>query len=184
MSDRLSRRVFLRRGALGVGAVALLAACGPVAPSQPAPTTAPPATAVPAAAATPSGTVAAAAPTSATRSGGGGPLSLLWWQAPTILNAHLSLATKDVGAVRMYSEPLADFNARNELVPILAAEIPSVGNGGVARDGSSVTWKLKRGVKWHDGQPFTAADVAFTFRYLREPATSVVPRCSSVRSQM
>jgi peptide/nickel transport system substrate-binding protein len=177
MSDRLSRRVFLRRGALGVGAVALLAACGPVAPSQPAPTTAPaatapPATAVPAAAATPSGTVAAAAPTSATRSGGGGPLSLLWWQAPTILNAHLSLATKDVGAVRMYSEPLADFNARNELVPILAAEIPSVGNGGVARDGSSVTWKLKRGVKWHDGQPFTAADVAFTFRYLREPATS------------
>ena len=118
MNDRLSRRVFLRRGALGVGAVALLAACGPVAPSQPAPTTAPaatapPATAVPAAAATPSGTVAAAAPTSATRSGGGGPLSLLWWQAPTILNAHLSLATKDVGAVRMYSEPLADFNARN-----------------------------------------------------------------------
>ena len=180
MTDRFNRRVFLRRGALGVGAVALLAACGPAAPTQPAATTAPatvvppPATAAPPAAATPSATSPAAvpAPTSAARPGGGGALSLLWWQAPTILNAHLSLATKDVGAVRIYSEPLADFNARNELVPILAAEIPSVDNGGIARDGSSVTWKLKRGVKWHDGQPFTAADVAFTFRYLREPATS------------
>jgi peptide/nickel transport system substrate-binding protein len=124
----------------------------------------------------PSATVGAAAPTPAAaaagRPGGGGPLSLLWWQAPTILNAHLSLATKDVGAVRIYAEPLADFNARNELVPILAAQIPSVENGGIAKDGSSVTWKLKPGVKWHDGQPFTAADVAFTFRYLRDPATS------------
>jgi peptide/nickel transport system substrate-binding protein len=67
-----------------------------------------------------SATVGAAAPTPAAaatgRPGGGGPLSLLWWQAPTILNAHLSLATKDVGAVRIYAEPLADFNARNELV--------------------------------------------------------------------
>ncbi len=99
-------------------------------------------------------------------------MSLLWWQAPTILNAHLSLATKDVGAVRIYAEPLADFNARNELVPILAAEIPSVENGGVASDGTSVTWKLRPGVRWHDGQPFTASDVAFTFRYLHDPATS------------
>ena len=180
MTDRFSRRAFLRRGASGVGAVALLAACGPAAPTQPAATTAPAAppspAATPAAIATRPGAVAPAAaapaPTTAGRPGGGGALSLLWWQAPTILNAHLSLATKDVGAVRIYSEPLADFNARNELVPILAAEIPSVDNGGVARDGSSVTWKLKRGVKWHDGQPFTAADVAFTFRYLREPATS------------
>ena len=57
---------------------------------------------------------------------------LLWWQAPTNLNAHLSLATKDIGAVRIYAEPLADFDAQNQLVPILAAEIPSVENGGVA----------------------------------------------------
>lgn len=175
MRHEMSRRLFLRGGALGIGATALLAACGPAAPAQP--TTAP-ATRAPAPTAVATAPVAAAAPTATAapaaqgKAGGGGDLNLLWWQAPTILNAHLSLATKDVGAIRIYAEPLADFNARNELVPVLAAEIPSLDNGGVAKDGASVTWKLKRGIKWHDAQPFTAADVAFTFRYLRDPATS------------
>ncbi|HEY1295685.1 MAG TPA: peptide ABC transporter substrate-binding protein [Chloroflexota bacterium] len=189
MRQSLSRRAVLRTGVLGIGATALLAACGPAAPAQTSATTAPakptsppapapaPATSAPAATAAPTAPLGAAAPTTTTASasgkpGGGGALGLLWWQAPTILNAHLSLATKDVGAIRIYAEPLADFNAKNELVPILAAEIPSVDTGGVARDGTSVTWKLKRGIKWHDGQPFTASDVAFTFRYLRDPGTS------------
>ena len=44
-------------------------------------------------------------------------------------------------------------------MPVLAAEIPSRENGGLAEDGKSVTWKLKQGVKWHDGKPFTADDV-------------------------
>ena len=44
---------------------------------------------------------------------------------------------------------------------MLAAEIPDIENGGVAADGMSVTWKLKKGVQWHDGQPFTADDVVF-----------------------
>jgi peptide/nickel transport system substrate-binding protein len=180
MTTGLTRRIFLRRGAIGIGGMALLAACGPAAPAQPtsAPATRAQATTVPVPTAVPTAPLAAAAPTATAgpaaqgKPGSGGDLNLLWWQAPTILNAHLSLATKDVGAIRIYAEPLADFNARNELVPILAAEIPSTENGGIAPDGASVTWKLKRGVKWHDGQPFTASDVAFTFRYLRDPATS------------
>jgi peptide/nickel transport system substrate-binding protein len=186
MPQSFTRRAMLRSGVLGIGATALLAACGPAAPAQPAATSAPakpaaaattaPATTAPAPTAVATVPVGAAAPTAAPstsgKAGGGGDLSLLWWQAPTILNAHLSLATKDVGAIRIYSEPLADFDANNALVPILASEIPSIDNGGVARDGTSVTWKLKRGVKWHDGQPFTASDVAFTFRYLRDPGTS------------
>ena len=174
----ISRRDLLKRTSLGFG-LALVAACGPAAvPTQPVATVAPAATTPPATSA-PAATVkpGAAAPTPAPQAtsgqaGAGGPLTLLWWQAPTILNAHLSLATKDVGAVRIYAEPLADFNAQNQLVPILAAEIPSLDSGGVARDGTSVTWKLKQGVKWHDGQPFTANDVAFTYRYLSEPTTS------------
>src|SRR5690242_14279605 len=175
----LTRRELLQRSSIGFG-LALLTACGPAAPSSPAapPTQAAPATqAPPKPTAAPQATPGAAAPTQAPQpadatAGGGGPLALLWWQAPTILNAHLSLATKDVGAVRIYAEPLADFNAQNQLVPILAAEIPSLDNGGVAKDGTSVTWKLKSGVKWHDGQPFTAGDVAFTFKYLSDPGTS------------
>src|SRR5207237_250449 len=56
-------------------------------------------------------------------------------------------------------------------VPILAAEIPSFDNGGLAKDGTSVTWKLKQDVVWHDGKPFTADDVIFTWEYAADSAT-------------
>ena len=45
-------------------------------------------------------------------------------------------------------------------------------NGGVAKDGKSVTWKLKKGVTWHDGKPFTADDVVFNWEYAADPATA------------
>ena len=38
----------------------------------------------------------------------------------------------------------------------------------------SVTWKLKRGVQWHDGKPFTADDVVFNWQYASDPATAAV----------
>ena len=37
-----------------------------------------------------------------------------------------------------------------------------------------MTWKLKQGVRWHDGKPFTADDVVFTWEYARDPATATV----------
>ncbi len=104
--------------------------------------------------------------------GGGGTLRILWWQAPIVLNGHLSVAGKDIGAIHICMEPLAHFGPDGELVPILAAEIPSLENGGVAEDQSSVTWTLREDVKWHDGEDFTAEDVAFTFAYLSDPASN------------
>ncbi len=96
-------------------------------------------------------------------------LKLLYWQAPTILNPHLSNGFKDAEASRITLEPLASFNNQGELIPFLAAEIPTLENGGVAPDGKSVTWKLKQGIKWSDGTPFTADDVVFTAEYLNNP---------------
>jgi peptide/nickel transport system substrate-binding protein len=151
-AGRLSRRAVMQRlTALGVGvplAGALLAQAGH-AQGQAAPFTYLP-----------------------TRRGGGGTLRLLAWQGATILNPHISGGAKDVLAARLFLEPLAHHDGEGRLVPILAAEIPSLENGGVARDGLSVTWKLKRGVSWHDGQPFDADDVVFTWEYARDPATS------------
>ena len=94
-----------------------------------------------------------------------GPLRLLFWQAPTTTNPHLSIGIKDLSASRIVYEPLASFDADGGLIPFLAAEIPSLENGGVAADGRSVTWKLKPNLKWADGAPFTADDVLFTFEY-------------------
>ncbi|MGY2050338.1 peptide ABC transporter substrate-binding protein [Methylobacterium sp. JK268] len=107
-----------------------------------------------------------------TKAGGGGPLKLLFWQAPTLLNPHFAVGTKDQEGSRVFYEPLAAWDAEGNLAPILAAEIPSRQNGGVAADGRSVVWKLKPGVKWHDGKPFTADDVVFNWRYAANPATA------------
>jgi peptide/nickel transport system substrate-binding protein len=101
-------------------------------------------------------------------------LKILNWQAPTILNPHLSNGFKDLEAGRITLEPLASFDKEGKLIPFLAAEIPSLENGGLAKDGKSVTWKLKPGVKWSDGQPFTAADVVFTYQYIVNPAVASV----------
>ena len=109
-----------------------------------------------------------------TRRGGGGTLRLLWWQAPTLLNPHFGVGQKDLDASSLFYEPLAAWDPEANLIPILAAEIPSVENGGVARDGRTVTWKLKRNVMWHDGKPFTADDVVFTWEYLNDTATAAV----------
>lgn len=103
-----------------------------------------------------------------------GELKLLWWQAPTILNSHLAQGTKDYDASRPVLEGLADFDSDGNFIPLLAAEIPSLDNGGVSKDGKTVTWKLKQGVKWSDGQPFSSADVKFTYDYVIDKATTSV----------
>ncbi|MDQ2786604.1 MAG: peptide ABC transporter substrate-binding protein [Chloroflexota bacterium] len=103
--------------------------------------------------------------------GAGGTLRLLWWQAPTVLNSQIAQGTKDYDASRLVEEPLATLtnDAVTPNVPVLAQEIPSVQNGELAADGTSVTWKLKPGVLWSDGQPFTADDVVFTWNWVMDP---------------
>src|SRR5262245_30922959 len=109
-----------------------------------------------------------------TKRGGGGALRVLWWQAATLLNPHFAVGTKDQEGSRIFYEPLAGWDAEGNLYPILAAEIPDLENDGLAKDGMSVTWKLKPGVQWHDGKPFTADDVVFNWEYAADPATAAV----------
>jgi peptide/nickel transport system substrate-binding protein len=115
-----------------------------------------------------------AIPYKPTKAGGGGPLKLLFWQAVTLLNPHFAVGTKDQEGSRIFYEPLAGWDSEGNLVPFLAAEIPSKDNDGLTEDGLSVIWKLKRGVKWHDGMPFTADDVVFNWEYARTPDTAAV----------
>jgi peptide/nickel transport system substrate-binding protein len=115
-----------------------------------------------------------APPYKPTRRGGGGALRVLYWQGPTLLNPHFATGTKDSEGANIFYEALARWDGDANLQPVLAAEIPSRDNGGVAADGRSVTWKLKRGVTWHDGAPFTADDVVFNARYASDPATAAV----------
>ena len=113
-----------------------------------------------------------ALPYKPTRRGGGGTLKLLWWQGPVHLNPHWATGTKEQEGSRIFYEPLAAWDPDGNLMPVLAAEVPTRENGGLSADGRSVTWKLKRGVTWHDGQPFTADDVVFNWEFCKDPATA------------
>jgi peptide/nickel transport system substrate-binding protein len=109
-----------------------------------------------------------------TKRGGGGALKVLWWQGPTLLNPHFAVGTKDQDGSRLFYEPLANWDGDGNLKPVLAAQIPGREDGTLAADGKSVTWKLKKGVTWHDGKPFTADDVVFNWNYAKDPATAAV----------
>ena len=152
-TEKLPRRSFIER-LVGLGLTAPMASMllmhAGVAQSQPAPVYKP------------------------TKRGGGGALKVLWWQGATLLQPHFAGGTKDQEGSRIFYEPLAVWDNDGNLVPILAADIPSVANGGVLEGGKVVRWRLKKGVTWHDGKPFTADDVVFTWEFARDPASACV----------
>ncbi len=101
--------------------------------------------------------------------GRAGEVKIIYWQAPSILNPFLSGGTKDIESASLVLEPLARYNETGEMVPFLATEIPTVGNGGVSADLTTITWKIQEGLVWSDGTPVTAADVKFTAEYCMHP---------------
>ncbi len=98
-----------------------------------------------------------------------GQLNIIYWQAPSTLNPYLSGGTKETEAASLIIEPLVRFDEAGEMVPWLVDEIPTLENGGVAEDLTSITWTLKDGVVWSDGTPLTAEDVVFTWQYCTDP---------------
>ena len=98
-----------------------------------------------------------------------GQLNILYWQAVSTLNPYLSGGTKDIEAASMILEPLANFDEFGNLVPVLVEEIPTVENGGVSEDLTSITWKLRQDIVWSDGTPLTAHDGVFSAEYCLSP---------------
>ena len=112
----------------------------------------------------------ALAPAAFAERGSDGQLNIIYWQAPSILNPYLSSGTKDVESASLVLEPLAGFNEKGEVIARLVTEVPTVENGGVSADLTSITWKLIPDLKWSDGTPVTAADAVFTAQYCMDPA--------------
>ncbi|WP_299280330.1 peptide ABC transporter substrate-binding protein [uncultured Tateyamaria sp.] len=109
------------------------------------------------------------APAAFAERGADGQVSIIYWQAPSILNPYLSGGTKDIESASLVLEPLARYNETGVMVPFLAEEIPTVANGGVSEDLTSITWKIAEGMAWSDGTPVTSADVKFTADYCMHP---------------
>ena len=109
------------------------------------------------------------APAAFAERGADGHVSVLYWQAPSILNPYLSSGTKDVETASLILEGLAGFNEKGEVIARLAEDVPTVENGGITADLTQITWKLKPGLLWSDGSPVTSADAKFTYEYCTHP---------------
>lgn len=90
-------------------------------------------------------------------------------QEPTIFNPLKSTLEVDRGAQFALFDSLWRIDPDAVLVPNLATEIPTVENGGISEDGLTYTFKLRDDAKWHDGEPFTAADVVFSHNTIMNP---------------
>lgn len=108
-------------------------------------------------------------PMAMAQQGRDGHVNIIYWQAPSTLNPFLSGGTKDIESASLIIEPLARYDEGGNMMPWLATEIPTVSNGGVSEDLTSITWKLRDDLRWSDGTPFTSADVKFTADYCMHP---------------
>jgi peptide/nickel transport system substrate-binding protein len=164
----LSRRQFIERStALGMGAGVAMYCANAVTAQDASPE------------ASPAGGAAAASerPAAGTENqerGAGGELKILQWQPPTQLNGVVATGDKDNLGATLVSESLMIRLPDGSLIPNLITEVPTVENGLLAEDLTSVTYTLLPDVKWSDGEPFTADDVRFTWEYAMDDANAAV----------
>ncbi len=97
-------------------------------------------------------------------------------QEPNSLNPLFMTgpSTAEIGPL-VYSG-LLTVDDRGRLQPDLAVAVPTQRNGGISRDGLTISYSLRAGLKWQDGAPLTAADVVFTYGAIVNPANNVPSR--------
>lgn len=93
----------------------------------------------------------------------GGSINYLIYEDPDTLNPIIGGTSIALQVITAILEPLAETLPDGAWNPILAEEIPTLDNGGVSEDLLTITWKLRSGVTWSDGTPFTSDDVKFTW---------------------
>jgi peptide/nickel transport system substrate-binding protein len=86
---------------------------------------------------------------------------------------HPDSASVEQQLARLAFEPFVDLDARGKPVPALLTQIPSIANGGLSRDGRTIVYHLRPGVRWNDGVPVTSADVLFTLHAILDPRNPV-----------
>ena len=184
MAERHSRRWSARLAAL-LSLALVLGACGSAA-TTPTPATSGPATAAPATAAPATAAPATAAPATAAPATGG-VLTAAW--AGPCCNGVDYLTTWDEGGTAHWLDKIygrlteytvkdpvkqaAEFDAASGAYGELQGDLAE--SWSVSDDKLTWTFKLRQGVTWHDGEPFTADDVKFTFDTFMNPKNTIAP---------
>src|SRR5260370_2536375 len=110
----------------------------------------------------------------------GGTLRMATSAAPATLNPYFDNSAPTRLLANLDLQGLARVAPDGSYLPVLAAEIPTQANGDVSPDGTVVTWKLKPGVTWADGQPFSSQDVVLTYQMIMDPTNPVRARSDYV----
>jgi peptide/nickel transport system substrate-binding protein len=105
-----------------------------------------------------------------------GVLRLASLSDPDTLNTLLGTFQVDIDLSMFWAGYLFNYSDANELVPELATEVPTLRNGGISKDGLTITYHLRKGVQWQDGAPFSADDVVFTWKAVMNPNNNVQTR--------
>src|SRR4051812_12110753 len=104
----------------------------------------------------------------------GGVVRVALWQEPALLNPLLGTQVVTEAVGRTMLEGLLRAQPDGQRSPALAAEVPSFENGGISPDGLTITWRLKPGVLWADGKPFSSKDVLFTYNVVMNPGNPII----------
>jgi peptide/nickel transport system substrate-binding protein len=95
---------------------------------------------------------------------------------PDNLNPLLGEYQTEVDLSMFWGGYLFNWSDQNQWVPELATQMPTTKNGGISKDGLTIIYHLRKGVKWQDGAPFTADDVIFTWQAVMNPRNNVQTR--------
>ncbi len=99
-----------------------------------------------------------------------------WSQEPDNVVPYFTQMSYAIWIAQLTLVGLGEWDDQGAFVTELGAEVPSADNGGVSADGLTITWKLKEGLKWSDGEPLTSADVKFTWEAVMDPANAPLSR--------
>jgi peptide/nickel transport system substrate-binding protein len=95
---------------------------------------------------------------------------------PDSLNPMLSNEADQLNFSHLYMSYLVENDDRGNAIGEIARQVPTLENGGISKDLRTVTYHLRRGVRWQDGAPLTAADVLFSYRQIVNPRNNVATR--------
>ena len=93
-------------------------------------------------------------------------LRLGWTTEPDSLNPFIGYTNDAYEIWALNYSQLFGCGDHNQPTLDLASQFPTQQNGGISADGKVWTIHLRTDVRWQDGQPLTAADVAFTYTYI------------------
>jgi peptide/nickel transport system substrate-binding protein len=104
----------------------------------------------------------------------GGTVVTAEWQYPDTVNPYYAQAETDIEVSGSMFDSLLNVTPDLRYTPNLASNVPTVQNGGVVVNGTAmdVTWNLKPGMKWSDGQPITCDDLKGTWQWIMDKANT------------